>query len=155
MNKNVKSRGREQSAQKQLNLPPGGLVRAALWDTVMIAGLAFVKEELEAGRTALCRTTLRPSGGAAGVAVGSRAEFAGVGRSAGEVERPRTRSVDGHEMSLSSWRAWSSRDPLDERAFEQIVLGVSTRGLCALMGSPTQRVRGRVLWSAPSGGSRN
>jgi transposase-like protein len=28
---------------------------------------------------------------------------------------------------LPSWRAWSSRDPLDERSFEQMVLGVSTR----------------------------
>jgi len=45
-----------------------------------------------------------------------------------KVERPRARSVDGHELSLPSWRAWSSRDPLDERAFEQMVLGVSTRG---------------------------
>ena len=44
-----------------------------------------------------------------------------------KVERPRARGVDGHELSLPSWRAWSSRDPLDERAFEQMVLGVSTR----------------------------
>ena len=44
-----------------------------------------------------------------------------------KVERPRARSVDGHELSLPSWRAWSSRDPLEERAFEQMVLGVSTR----------------------------
>jgi len=44
-----------------------------------------------------------------------------------KVERPRARSVDGHELSLPSWQAWSARDPLDERAFEQMVLGVSTR----------------------------
>ena len=41
-----------------------------------------------------------------------------------KVERPRARSVDGHELSLPSWQAWSARDPLDERAFEQMVLGV-------------------------------
>src|SRR5207237_4174483 len=34
---------------------------------------------------------------------------------------------EGHELLLPSWRVWSSRDPLDERAFEQMVLGVSTR----------------------------
>jgi putative transposase len=28
---------------------------------------------------------------------------------------------------LPSWRGWSSHDPLDERAFEQMVVGVSTR----------------------------
>ena len=44
-----------------------------------------------------------------------------------KVERPRARSVDGHELSLPSWQAWSARDPLDERAFEQMVLDVSTR----------------------------
>jgi hypothetical protein len=32
-----------------------------------------------------------------------------------------------HELRLPSWEAWSSHDPLDERAFEQMVLGVSTR----------------------------
>jgi len=35
--------------------------------------------------------------------------------------------MDGRELSLPSWRTWSSRDPLDERAFEQMVVGVSTR----------------------------
>src|SRR5208282_6412766 len=43
------------------------------------------------------------------------------------VRRPRARSVEGRELRLPSWRAWSARDPLDERAMEQMVLGVSTR----------------------------
>src|ERR1700692_5110202 len=43
------------------------------------------------------------------------------------VSRPRVRSVDGRELRLPSWREWSARDPLDERALEQMVLGVSTR----------------------------
>ena len=43
------------------------------------------------------------------------------------VNRPRARSVEGRELRLPSWREWSARDPLDERALEQIVLGVSTR----------------------------
>ena len=47
VNKNGKRRGREQSAQKQLMLPLRGLARAALWDTVVISGLAFVEEEME------------------------------------------------------------------------------------------------------------
>jgi putative transposase len=44
------------------------------------------------------------------------------------VQRPRARSVEGRELRLPSWREWSARDPLDERALEQMVLGVSTRG---------------------------
>ena len=53
VNKNGKSRGREQSAQKQLILPLRGLARAALWDTVVISGLAFVEEEMEAAQRQL------------------------------------------------------------------------------------------------------
>ena len=43
-----------------------------------------------------------------------------------------------------SWRAWSSRDPLDERAFEQMVLGISTRRYtCSLEALPNEfEVRG-------------
>src|SRR3989442_1122146 len=44
-----------------------------------------------------------------------------------KVERPRARSIERHELLLPSWRAWSPRDPLDERALEQLELGVSTR----------------------------
>ncbi len=33
----------------------------------------------------------------------------------------------GHELKLPSWREWSARDPLEHRALEQMVLGVSTR----------------------------
>jgi putative transposase len=44
-----------------------------------------------------------------------------------EVERPRVRSIDGQEVNLPSWRAWSARDPLEQRAIEQMLVGVSTR----------------------------
>jgi len=124
VNKNGKIRGREQSAQAQLMLSLRGLARAALWDTVVISGLAFV---MEAERAAFCgpryahlaeRRALRSGHVPSSLVMGGRRV---------KVERPRARGVDGHELSLPSWRAWSSRDPLDERAFEQMVLGVSTR----------------------------
>jgi hypothetical protein len=41
--------------------------------------------------------------------------------------RCQARSIGRHELSLPSWRSWSSRDRLDERAFEQMVLGVCAR----------------------------
>ena len=43
------------------------------------------------------------------------------------VSRPRARSAEGHELKLPSWQAWSARDPLQQRAVAQMVLGVSTR----------------------------
>ena len=127
MNKNGKRRGGEQSAERQPMLPLRGLARAALWDTVVISGLAFVEEEMEAERAGLCgpryahlteRQALRSGHVPSSLVMGGRRV---------KVERLRARSVDGHELSLPSWRAWSARDPLDKRAFEQMVLGVSTR----------------------------
>jgi hypothetical protein len=93
----------------------------------VFSGLAFVADELEAERAVLCgpwyahsaeRQALRPGHVPSSLVLGGRRV---------KVERPRARSVDGHELSLPSWRAWSVRDPLDERVFEQMVLGVSTR----------------------------
>jgi hypothetical protein len=54
MRKTGKVRGKEQSAAGQLKLRLRGLAREALWNTVVLSGLAFVEEELEAERTALC-----------------------------------------------------------------------------------------------------
>jgi putative transposase len=60
------------------------------------------------------------------------------------VSRPRARSVEGHELSLPSWGEWSRRDPLTERAVEQMVLGVSTRRYARSLEplSPSATVRG-------------
>jgi transposase-like protein len=35
--------------------------------------------------------------------------------------------MDGRELALPSWRTWSSRGPLERRAIEQMLVGVSTR----------------------------
>ena len=127
MGKIGRRRGREQSAEGQLLLPLRGPAREALWDTVVLSGLAFVEEEMEAERAGLCgpryahlaeRQALRSGHVPSSLVLGGRRV---------KVERPRARRIDGHELSLPSWRTWSSRDPLDERAFEQMVLGVSTR----------------------------
>jgi putative transposase len=123
VNKNRKSRGREQS---QLMLPLRGLARAALWDTVVISGLTFVEEEMEAERAALCGPRYAHLAERQAPRSGHVPSSLVLGGRRVRVERPRARSV-GHELSLPSWRAWSARDPLDERAFEQMVLSVSTR----------------------------
>ena len=107
MDKNGKRTGREQRAQEQLMLPLRGLAREALWDTVVFSGLAFVEDELEGERAVLCgpryahlaeRQALRSGHVPSSLVLGGRRV---------KVERPRARSVDGHELSLPSWRAWS------------------------------------------------
>src|SRR5262249_26455389 len=56
------------------------------------------------------------------------------------IQRSRARSTDGHELSLPSWRAWNARDPLDERALEQMVVGVSTRRYAGSLGPRPQEI---------------
>jgi hypothetical protein len=57
MRKIGRSKVEEQTRRRQQYLPHLPLrefAREALWDTVVLSGLAFVEEELEAERTALC-----------------------------------------------------------------------------------------------------
>jgi putative transposase len=106
------------------------LVRAgeALRELVMATGLAVFEAMLEEDREALC--------GPAGAYQGEQRTAYRYGREQGSVvlggrkvqlRRPRVRSVEGKELSLPSWVAMREEDPLHERAFEQMVVGVSTR----------------------------
>src|SRR5260370_7468891 len=54
MNKSAKSKDRRKAARGQLWLHLPGMVRGALYDTVIGAGLACVDEVLERERVALC-----------------------------------------------------------------------------------------------------
>lgn len=108
----------------------GVLVRAgaALRELVMSTGLAVFEAMLEEDRQALC--------GPAGAWQGAQRAAYRYGYEQGrvvlggrkvELKRPRVRSVGGEELALPSWLAMRQEDPLDERAFEQMVVGVSTR----------------------------
>jgi putative transposase len=128
MKKSAKSKDGRKAARGQLWLHLPGMVREALYDTVIGAGLACVDEVLETERVALCgeryehlpdRQALRAGYVASSLVLGGRRVA---------VQRPRARSVAGRELGLPSWREWSARDPLEQRAVEQMVLGVSPRG---------------------------
>jgi len=118
---------RKAAGEGQLWLRWPSLVREALYETVLGAGLAYVDEVLEAERVALCgghyahlaqRQARRGGHVACSLVLGGQRV---------PVSRPRARSVDGRELELPSWREWSARDPLDRRALEQMVLGLSMR----------------------------
>ncbi len=113
--------------QQQLRLPLRELVREALFDTVVISGLEYVGEVLEEERTELCGLRYRHDPERRASRAGSMPSSLTLGGRRVEVERPRVRSREGHELTLPSWRAWSARDPLEQRTLEQMVLGVSTR----------------------------
>jgi len=125
--KTGKKQEKEQSGAGQLRFPFHGLARQALWDTVVLSGFGFVQDELEAERTALCGERYAHQEDRQAARAGHVPSSLVLGGRRVEIQRPRARSTDGHELRLPSWQAWSSHDPLDERAFEQMVLGVSTR----------------------------
>jgi putative transposase len=119
--------GREQSAPGQMELPLRELVREALFDTVIVSGLEYVGEVLEAERTALCGLRYQHDPQRQALRAGSMPSSLSLGGRRVEVARPRVRGVEGRELSLPSWRAWSASDPLERRAIEQMLVGVSTR----------------------------
>jgi transposase-like protein len=104
------------------------MVRNALYETVIGAGLACVDEVLERERGALCGERYERVAERRALRAGHVASSLVLGGRRVAVKRPRARSVEGRELRLPSWQEWSARDPLDERAVEQMVLGVSTRG---------------------------
>ncbi|MGH7812388.1 MAG: IS256 family transposase [Candidatus Binataceae bacterium] len=128
MSKSAKSKdGKKAAGAGQLWLRLPGLVREALYETVIGAGLACVDEALEAERAALCGTRYRHLPERQALRTGHVASSLVLGGRRVGVSRPRARSIDGRELQLPSWREWCARDPLEERAVEQMVLGVSTR----------------------------
>src|SRR5271156_6627909 len=139
MNKSAKSKDRRKAARGQLWLHLPGMVREALYDTVIGAGLACVEEVLERERVALCGERYEHLADRQALRAGHVASSLVLGGRRVAVLRPRARSVaggalwgssgrGGGELGLPSWREWSARDPLEQRAVEQMVLGVSTRG---------------------------
>jgi putative transposase len=128
MKKSGKGKAGREAAQGQLWLHLPGMVRDALYDTVIGAGLACVDEVLERERVALCGARYERLADRQALRAGHVASSLVLGGRRVAMQRPRARSVAGGELRLPSWREWSARDPLDERAVEQMVLGVSTRG---------------------------
>jgi putative transposase len=98
-----------------------------LYDTVIGTGLACVNEVLEAERVRFCGVRYQHQAQRQALRAGTVASSLVLGGRRVKVPRPRARSLDGHELVLPSWQAWSSRDPLDQRSVEQMVLGVSSR----------------------------
>jgi transposase-like protein len=127
MRKIDRSRVEEQTGAKQWRLPLGRMAVESLWDAVALSGVEFALERLEAERTMLCGARYAHLAERQALRAGHAKSSLSLGGRRAELERPRVRSKDGHELSLPSWEAWSARDPLERRAVEQMILGVSSR----------------------------
>jgi putative transposase len=130
MKKVAKKVARKEAAKRelgevvQLGLP--GVVRRGLREVIFDAGMQVVLAMLEEERTAFCGPRHKQ---------GSERRARRHGHAEGElvlggrlvsVPRPRARDEQG-EVTLPSWAAFRQRDPLNERAVEQMIVGVSTR----------------------------
>lgn len=101
--------------------------RTALREIVVGAGFQVLNAMLEEDRERLCgpryqqaveRHAYRHGAEEAPVVLGGRKV---------RVKKLRVRSKDGREIALPTWQDVTREDPLEERAVEQMLLGVSTR----------------------------
>ena len=132
MGKSVRRSGRKEESEVQAGQLHGvaGVVleaREALRELVLSAGFAVFAELLEEDREALCGPRYERDGEREAYRHGSEAGRLVFGGQQVRLRRPRVRSVAGQELSLPSWEAMQDEDPLEERAVQQILCGVSTR----------------------------
>lgn len=127
MGKSAKSTDRRKAAsagQLWLRLP--GMVREALYETVIGAGLACVDEVLEAERVALCGERYAHLVDREASRAGHVASSLVLGGRRVAINRPRVRSAEGHELKLPSWQAiMPGATASQTRSFHQIVLCAS------------------------------
>jgi putative transposase len=117
----------ELATRTQLELELESLVRRDLREFVISAGISALTAVLEEERTQAVgpRYAHLPTRRArrAGTAPG---ELVMGGRRV-QVRRPRARTLAGKEIQLPSWTTFGAEDPLEQRAVEQMLVGVSTR----------------------------
>jgi putative transposase len=113
--------------QLQLQLELGDAMRRDLREFVITAGTAALAAVLEEERTQVVGPKYARMPGRTAVRVGTtRGELVMGGRRV-QVQRPRARTLDGEEIHLPSWTAFAAEDPLDARAVNQMLVGVTTR----------------------------
>ena len=132
-----------QEGSPQRPLPLAAFLRGRLHDFVVDSGLAVLQELFEEERSAACGERYRHD---------AERQASRHGRAPGElvmggrrvaVQRPRVRTRGGAELMLPSWSVFAAEDPLHDRAVEQMVLGVSTRGYDRSIEPLPVGVRGR------------
>lgn len=101
--------------------------RTALREIVVGAGFQVLTAMLEEDRQALCGPRYQQGETRRAYRHGSEEAPVVLGGRKVRVKKLRVRSADGVEMTLPTWQDVSRQDPLEERAVEQMLLGVSTR----------------------------
>ena len=120
--------GRSASTRK-LTLPEVVVkVGRSLRDLVTSSGLEIFQALLEQDQMMLCGTRHQPQTVRLAYRHGTTEGPLVFGGRKIRLTRPRVRSIKGREVELPTWKKFSEEDPLNERAVEQMLVGVSTRG---------------------------
>src|SRR5215510_2628123 len=116
--------------EDQLRLPLVDVlvdVRANMMEVVVAAGMKVVEAMLEEDRIRLCGPKHARNAERKVTRGGTVAGELVLGGRRVSVRRPRVHRVDGGEVRLPTYEAFGREDPLQERAVEQMVVGVATR----------------------------
>lgn len=130
MKKVAKKVARKEATKERIaevvQLGLSGIVRQGLREVIFDEGMQVVLAMLEDERTAFCGPRYKQGPQRQGRRHGHADGELVLGGRLVSVRRPRVRGEQG-EITLPSWAAFSERDPLHERAVEQMLVGVSTR----------------------------
>jgi putative transposase len=118
---------RASPAVPQLRLGLGTFIRETLFETVLVSGFETVMQFLEQQRAEVCGPRYQHAEQRSAYRAGHAPSSLVLGGRRVSVNRPRARTMSGEEIALPAWAEWASEDPLDERAMEQMLVGVSTR----------------------------
>lgn len=133
MKKSARRAGKKEVGETTVSSDESGLTsvlreaRQSLREVVLEAGFGVFAELLEEDREALCGPRNERSAERMAYRHGYDEGCLVMGGRQVRLRKPRVRGVGGKEMSLSSWESMRDQDPLDDRAVEQIMCGVSTR----------------------------
>jgi transposase-like protein len=118
---------RQEEVEPAIQLSLEARLRLSLRDFIIDTGLGALHELLEEERTAACGPRYARDRNAAAYRAGHAPGELVMGGRRVSVDRPRARTDTNREVHLPSWIQFSREDPLDARAVEQMVVGVSTR----------------------------
>src|SRR5712692_2378850 len=116
--------GREEGT---MGLRLAEVIREDLRAFVVSAGMSALATLLESERETACGPRYEHRCDRRARRAGSTPGELVMGGRRVAVRRPRARTMDGDEVTLPSWKQFAAEDPLNERAVEQMLVGVSTR----------------------------
>ena len=111
---------------------------AELFDLAVRSGLQVLDAMLEEDRTAICGPRYAHQADRTASRAGTVASTVVLGGRKVSIRRPRVRS-GRQEVPLPTFQTMAQTDPLRRRTVEQLLVGVSTRGLCPESGAAPGR----------------